>query len=79
MAEQGDYFVGWIEVADSAGHVMEGGGSMAEPMFHVQLNTNSAPSLSASYLGWANGGHHPSSTLTSGMRFAFCLGAKRNL
>ena len=59
MAEQGDYFVGWIEVADSAGHVMEGGGSMTEPMFHVQLNTNGAPSLGASYLGWANGEASP--------------------
>ena len=36
-AEQGDYFVGWVEIADSAGHIMEGGGSLAEPMFHVQL------------------------------------------
>lgn len=58
-AEQGDYFVGWIEIADSAGHVMEGGGSMSEPMFHVQLNTNGAPSLGASSLGWPGGEQSP--------------------
>ena len=29
QASEGDYFVGWIEIADSAGHVMEGGGSFA--------------------------------------------------
>ena len=54
-AAQGDYFVGWIEIADSAGHLMEGGGSFEEPMFHVQLNTNGAPFLGASSLGWPDG------------------------
>jgi hypothetical protein len=54
QASEGDYFVGWIEIADSAGHVMEGGGSFAEPMFHVQLNANGAPSLGASSLGWSD-------------------------
>ena len=58
-AEQGDYFVGWVEVADSAGHLMEGGGSLAEPMFHVQLNANGAPSLGASSLGWPGGLESP--------------------
>ena len=55
QASEGDYFVGWIEIADSAGHVMEGGGSFAEPMFHVQLNANGAPSLGASSLEWSDG------------------------
>lgn len=55
QASEGDYFVGWIEIADSAGHVMEGGGSFAEPMFHVQLNANGAPSLGASSLKWSDG------------------------
>ena len=58
-AEQGDYFVGWVEIADSAGHIMEGGGSLSEPMFHVQLNANGAPSLGASSLGWAGGVDSP--------------------
>jgi len=58
-AEEGDYFVGWVEVADSAGHLMEGGGSLSEPMFHVQLNANGAPSLGASSLGWPNGLESP--------------------
>jgi len=58
-AEQNDYFVGWVEIADSAGHIMEGGGSLAEPMFHVQLNANGAPSLGASSLGWAEGVESP--------------------
>ena len=58
-AEEGDYFVGWVEVADSAGHLMEGGGSLSEPMFHVQLNANGAPSLGASSLGWSDGVESP--------------------
>ena len=58
-AEEGDYFVGWIEIADSAGHLMEGGGSLSEPMFHVQLNANGAPSLGASSLGWPSGLQSP--------------------
>jgi hypothetical protein len=48
-----------MEVADSAGHIMEGGGSLSEPMFHVQLNANGAPSLGASSLGWSNGVESP--------------------
>ena len=55
QAIQGDYFAGWIEVADSAGHIMEDGGSFSAPMFHVQLNTNGAPSLGASSLVWPDG------------------------
>lgn len=55
----GDYFVGWVEIADSAGHIMEGGGSLSEPMFHVQLNANGAPSLGASFLGWSDGVESP--------------------
>ena len=58
-AEEGDYFVGWVEIADSAGHIMEGGGQLSEPMFHVQLNANGAPSLGASSLGWPNGEASP--------------------
>jgi hypothetical protein len=54
MASQGDFFLGWLEVADSAGHLMEGSGLISEPMFHVQLNSNGAPSLGASSLGWPN-------------------------
>jgi hypothetical protein len=58
-ASEGDYFLGWLEVADSAGHVMEDGGSLEAPMFHVQLNTNGAPSLGATTLGWPDGQDHP--------------------
>ena len=58
-ASTGDYFLGWIEIADSAGHVMEGGGSLSDPMFHVQLNSNGAPSLGATTLGWPNGERNP--------------------
>ena len=46
-ASQTDYFVGWVEIADSAGHIMADGGSVSQPMFNVQLNTNGAPSLGA--------------------------------
>ena len=59
QAIQGDYFAGWIEVADSAGHIMEDGGSRSAPMFHVQLNTNGAPSLGASSLAWPDGAVSP--------------------
>ena len=54
-ASQTDYFVGWLEIADSAGHIMADGGSVSQPMFNVQLNTNGAPSLGATSLGWADG------------------------
>ena len=59
QAVEGDYFLGWIVVADSAGHIMEDGGSMSQPMFNVQLNENGAPSLGATSLGWANGESNP--------------------
>ena len=59
QANQGDYFLGWLEIADSAGHVMADGGSATTPMFHVQLNNNGAPSLGATSLGWPNGEQAP--------------------
>ena len=49
QAVEGDYFLGWIVVADSAGHIMEDGGSISQPMFNVQLNENGAP-LARRYL-----------------------------
>ena len=55
QASQTDYFVGWLEIADSAGHIMADGGSITQPMFNVQLNSNGAPSLGATSLGWADG------------------------
>ena len=58
-AVQGDYFLGWLVIADSAGYVMQGGGSPTSPMFHVQLNNNGAPSLGATTLGWPNGERNP--------------------
>jgi hypothetical protein len=58
-ASTGDFFIGWIEIADSAGHVMEGGGTLLDPMFHVQLNSNGAPSLGATSLGWPDGARNP--------------------
>ena len=58
-ASEGDYFLGWLEIADSAGHLMEDGGSPSSPMFHVQLNSNGAPSLGATSLGWPNGQSAP--------------------
>lgn len=59
QAHQGDYFLGWLEIADSAGHVMPDAGSPSSPMFHVQLNSNGAPSLGATSLGWPNGETQP--------------------
>lgn len=63
----GDYFVGWLEVADSAGHLMAGSGSFASPLFHVQINDNGAPSLGASSIGWSQGVNpwiHPGESTT---------------
>ena len=59
LASQGDYFLGWLVIADSAGYVMQGGGSPSNPMFHVQLNSNGAPSLGATTLGWPDGKRNP--------------------
>lgn len=55
QASQADYFLGWLEIADSAGHIMADGGSISQPMFNVQLNSNGAPSLGATSLGWNDG------------------------
>ena len=54
-ATLGDYFVGWLEVADSAGHLMAESGSYSSPLFHVQINDNGAPSLGAASVGWEQG------------------------
>ncbi|MCH1541096.1 MAG: hypothetical protein L7S56_06685 [Candidatus Poseidonia sp.] len=51
----GDYFLGWLEVADSAGNMMMNSGNSSSPLFHVQINTNGAPSLGATTLGWDAG------------------------
>ena len=58
-AEVGDYFVGWLEVGDSAGHRMADSGDMSTPLFNVQINEDGAPSLGASTLAWPNGEEEP--------------------
>jgi len=63
----GDYFIGWLEVADSAGHMMADSGSPSSPLFHVQINDNGAPSLGAATVGWEQGVNpwiHPGETNT---------------
>ena len=50
-----DHFIGWLEVADSAGHLMPLSGDFNEPLFHVQINNNGAPSLGATPMTWPNG------------------------
>ena len=65
--EHGDHFIGWLEVGDSAGHLMEDAGSFDAPLFHVQINNNGAPSLGASPMGWEDGALpwlHPGETHT---------------
>lgn len=54
-AQSSDHFIGWLDVADSAGHTMPLGGELNEPLFHVQINTNGAPSLGATPMTWATG------------------------
>ena len=66
-ATLGDYFVGWLEVADSAGHLMADSGSYSTPLFHVQINDNGAPSLGAATVGWEQGVNpwiHPGESTT---------------
>jgi len=53
--QSSDHFIGWLEVADSAGHIMPLSGDFGEPLFHVQINTNGAPSLGATPMVWENG------------------------
>jgi len=53
--EHGDHFMGWLEVGDSAGHLMPDAGSFDTPLFHVQINNNGAPSLGASPMRWDGG------------------------
>lgn len=64
---EGDLIQGWIEIADTAGLVMEGGGSESDPMFTVKLAEDGAPSILQEDISWLDGNHlwlHPSTEYT---------------
>lgn len=54
QATNGDFFIGWIDVADSAGHRLAEGGDFQSPMFFVQINDDEAPSLGTTAMKWAH-------------------------
>ena len=53
-ASEGDFITGWIEVADPAGHLLDGG-SAADPLFTVRMGDDGAPLIGEEGLGWALG------------------------
>ena len=54
-AYSGSYFVGWLDVADSAGNVMLNSGSFDSPLFNVQVNNDGSPQLGTSSAYWGHG------------------------
>ncbi len=52
QASVGDFFIGWLDVADSAGHVLQEGGNFQSPMFFVQINNDEAPSIGTTTMKW---------------------------
>jgi hypothetical protein len=64
---EGDFVRGWIEIADPAGLLMDGGGSEAEPMFTIKLAVDGAPAIIQDEITWSDGEHlwlHPSTEYT---------------
>ena len=55
QAFSGSYFVGWLDVADSAGNVMLNSGSMESALFNVQINNDGSPQLGTSPAYWGHG------------------------
>ncbi len=55
QAYSGSYFVGWLDVADSAGNVMLNSGSMESALFNVQVNNDGSPQLGTSPAYWGHG------------------------
>jgi hypothetical protein len=51
-AYSGSHFRGWLDVADSAGNIMQSSGSFDEPLFHVQINTDGSPRLGSAPATW---------------------------
>ena len=64
---EGDLIKGWIEIADPAGLLMDGGGSETEPMFTIKLAEDGAPIIIQDEISWSDGNHlwlHPSTEYT---------------
>ena len=55
LAPDGSFFSGWLEIADPAGNSLENPGSYFEPLFHVQLRSDGAPSLGSISNDWGLG------------------------
>lgn len=54
-AFSGSYFMGWLDVADSAGNIMLNSGSMTTPLFNIQVNNDGSPQLGTSPASWGHG------------------------
>ena len=53
-AVEGDLLSGWLEVADSAGHIMADSGSQFEPLFTIRFGDDGPPEISENGLGWVS-------------------------
>ena len=51
-ADDGSFSVGWIEVADTAGNLLENSGSLESPLFNLQISSDGSPQLGYDTLSW---------------------------
>ena len=51
-ADDGSYSVGWIEIADTAGNLLENSGSLESPLFNLQISSDGSPQLGYDSLSW---------------------------
>ena len=66
-ADDGSYIVGWIEIADTAGNMLENSGSFESPLFNLQISSDGSPQLGYESLSWNLGPEawlHPGELVT---------------
>ena len=66
-ADDGSYSVGWIEIADTAGNLLENSGSFESPLFNLQISSDGSPQLGYETLSWNLGPEawlHPGELVT---------------
>ena len=51
-ADDGSYSFGWIEIADTAGNLLENSGSFESPLFNLQISSDGSPQLGYDSLSW---------------------------
>ena len=54
-ANDGAYVRGWLEVADSAGNLMQSSGNVTDPLFNLLVSSDGSPQLGYSNLAWEYG------------------------